>query len=103
MRMIDPEDSEVVYTFTTSSRGGVSAVAKLVGEFGRGVRMHPGQLPIVEIGSGSYQHKDRSLGRIKFPTFKIVGWTADPTAALTGPGSEAPFEDAAPAKTTKKR
>ncbi len=38
------------------------------------MRQHPDEWPIVELGVGSYAHSNKAYGRIKFPTFEIVGW-----------------------------
>jgi hypothetical protein len=66
-------DSEL-YTFSTASVGGRGAFKKLCDAYSAGKRMHPGQFPIVALNVGSYDHPDKSRGRIKFPEFKIVDW-----------------------------
>lgn len=63
-----------VYTFATASKGGLGCVGELSKEYGKAIRQKPDQYPIVELDVGSYQHRDRSLGRIKFPIFKVVDW-----------------------------
>jgi hypothetical protein len=73
--MID-EDAHQLYTFVTSTKGGISAIGQLSKEYGREMRMRPSELPVVELGVDSYVHPNRSLGRIKVPTFYIIGWTA---------------------------
>jgi hypothetical protein len=76
IQLVDPENKDAVYTFTTSSKGGLSAIAKLCREYGR-AREKEGreeQLPLVVLSTGSYAHRDRSLGRIKFPVLTIIGW-----------------------------
>ena len=45
-------------------------------------RQKPNEYPIIEIGVGSYKHPNPEFGRIKFPTFEIVGWA--PKAAFSG-------------------
>jgi hypothetical protein len=71
--MREVETSEV-YTFATSSKGGLGAIGELSKVYGKNLRQRPDDYPIVELDVGSYQHRDRSLGRIKFPIFKVVGW-----------------------------
>ena len=34
----------------------------------------PDEYPIVELKSGSYSHRDPSIGRVKVPEFEVVGW-----------------------------
>jgi hypothetical protein len=82
--MADPESREV-FTFTTSSRGGLGAIGELCKVFGKQMRQQPDKIPVVELDVGSYQHREKSYGRIKYPIFKIAGW-ADraPFAELLG-------------------
>lgn len=63
-----------LYTFTTSSRGGLNAIGELCREFGRQMRQKPDEFPVIEIGTDSYMHPNKSLGRIKVPTLKVTGW-----------------------------
>jgi hypothetical protein len=76
LQFVDPNNRDTVYTFTTSSKGGLSAVAKLCREYGRATEKEgrEEQLPLVVLSTGSYAHRDRSLGRIKFPVLTIIGW-----------------------------
>lgn len=74
LQLCDPTDATKIYTFTTASKGGLGAVGKLCKEYGRESEKRADQWPMVTLGSGSYAHKDRSLGRIKFPEMLIVGW-----------------------------
>ena len=69
-----PGETENLYTFTTSSRGGIGAFAKVSAAFGQQMRQRPDENPIVEIGTDSYNHSVKEYGRIKVPTFEIVGW-----------------------------
>jgi hypothetical protein len=74
------DDDGELYTFTTSSRGGLNAVGDLCLKYGKAARQKPGQYPVVKIGTGSYLHSNKAFGRIKYPTFTIVGWV--PKAAF---------------------
>jgi hypothetical protein len=53
------------FKFTTSSRGGIGALAKLAGQFARVRAQHPSEWPIIALEVGSYQHE--TYGKIKFP------------------------------------
>ena len=96
------------YVFVTSSKGGLGAIGELIKTFGKEMRLHPNEDPIIEIDSGSYDHPDRQIGRVKFPTFKIVGWTPmigdDGESIDPPPPSPAPTSSASAAnqKATKK-
>ena len=69
------DNEEELYTFTTSSKGGLGSVGRLCRAVGEAQqRGKTGVFPVVEIGSDSYPHPNKSYGLIKYPTFKIVGW-----------------------------
>jgi len=82
--MIDPADGDNVYTFTTSSKGGLGAIGELCRTYGKNLRQQPERIPVIALDAGSYQHRDKSRGRIKFPVFRIIDWApeSDFTAAL---------------------
>ena len=69
----DVTDGEL-YTFTTSSAGGRGAISKLCKDYGTKRKMYPGKFPIITLGVDEYKHKDRTIGWVKTPLFKIVGW-----------------------------
>jgi hypothetical protein len=82
----DPGDDDAAFTFTTSSKGGRRAMKILAKTFGKeGLRMRPGQLPIVELSYTTYDH--RVHGRMKNPEFKVVDWVTPD--ADNGDGSNA--------------
>jgi hypothetical protein len=63
-----------LFTFTTSSRGGLSAIGSLCRLYSRHRRKHPDVHPVIALEVGSYQHANKEFGRIKFPKFKLIGW-----------------------------
>jgi hypothetical protein len=63
-----------LYTFTTSSGGGLDAIAQLCKLYVPLWIQRPNEWPIIEIGGSSYLHSNKSIGRVKTPTFKIVGF-----------------------------
>jgi len=65
-----------VYTFVTGSKGGEGALKELAKVFGKRVRQHPDEVPIVTLQMSSYRHSNKQLGKIWVPVFQIVGWTA---------------------------
>ena len=82
-----------LYTFTTSSRGGLNALGDLCKVYGTAMAQHTDEYPIVALGVNAYDHPNRAFGRIKVPTFKMVGWApkavfadgAEPVAELVAP------------------
>jgi hypothetical protein len=83
-------NGETIYTFATSSDGGRRrAIAPLCREYGNRMRQHPDELPVVGLEQDSYQHPNRSIGRVKYPLLPIKQWVkAEPYLAavmtLTG-------------------
>ena len=75
------DENGEIYKFPTSSRGGLNAIGELCKAYGKHIRQHPNQDPIVELEVGSYPHRDKAIGRVKFPIFKIVGYTNKPTTS----------------------
>jgi hypothetical protein len=94
-----------LYTFTTGSKGGRDAVGDLCKAFGGVMAQHPDEYPVVAIGVRSYEHPNRSYGRIKTPEFKIVGWLGKDTFAAdlgeVEPGDEPMKPEPAPAPAPK--
>jgi hypothetical protein len=84
------ENCETVFTFTSTSEGARrNAIAPLCREYGHRIRQHSDEIPIVQLEQGSYQHPDRSRGRIKYPRFPVARWVkVDPylaaVTAITG-------------------
>lgn len=74
--------SDDLFTFTTSSAGGKNAIAELCKQFGRQMRQHPDEHPVIEIGKDSYKHKVKEYGKIFTPKFTLVGWV-DKTGFVT--------------------
>lgn len=73
--MVMREDTGNVFLFVTSSRGGLSALGELCKAYGRRMRTHPDEYPVIRLDFGSYMHPNKNFGRIKFPKFEIVAWT----------------------------
>jgi hypothetical protein len=77
-----------LFTFTTSSRGGISAIAGLARRYANHRKRHPDVFPLIALGVDSYQHPNREFGRIKFPVFAPAGYAPkkDFLAALAAAG-----------------
>jgi hypothetical protein len=62
-----------LYTFATSSKGGLGALGALCRDYGKEIRgIHADDYPIVALGTDSYMH--RVYGRTKIPTLTVIGW-----------------------------
>lgn len=68
----NPETQEL-FTFSTSSRTGRRAVGNLLRHYTRMVKTHPDQLPVIRLGKGGFEHKDKRVGFVDTPVFVVVG------------------------------
>ena len=41
---------------------------------GSHIRQHPDELPVVKLQQDSYEHTDRSIGRVKYPELPVMRW-----------------------------
>jgi hypothetical protein len=71
--VIELETSNL-FTFSTTSRGGLDAVGQLALKYGERLRQHPGEMPVVELDRNKYQHSDRKVGEVRIPILRIVDW-----------------------------
>jgi hypothetical protein len=75
------EGEEGLYTFTTSSKGGLDACKELCSVYGKWLRFHPDEFPVVKIGWDSYMHSVAQYGKIKTPEF-VTGFITPEQARL---------------------
>lgn len=75
VEMIDGAGEKYIYS--TSSFGGRKCLNELCVSFGKERRLRPAQVPIVELGADTYDHK--SYGRTWEPKLGIVGWAMEDT------------------------
>jgi hypothetical protein len=68
-------DDGELFTFATSTKGGLGAIGELCKTYGAEMHQHPDEWPVIELDVDSYAHSDKTLGRIKIPVLTIVGWT----------------------------
>ena len=97
---MDRVDDSKAFTFVTSSKGGLGCIGELCKEYGKHVRQHPDEDPVIEIDVGSYLHRDRSRGRVKYPIFKVVGWIKE-NGSNGAPAEAKPPEPPKPAAAAK--
>lgn len=75
-----------MYTFATSSRGGISAIGEICKAYGKEMRKQPDMYPVIELAVDSYNHPNKAYGRIKTPVLKVVGWEPkEPVASADAP------------------
>jgi len=91
------KNEDQLYTFTTSSKGGMGQIADLCKRVGLAQqRGKTGVHPVVSIGQDSYPHPNKAYGLIKYPTFEIVGWVEKGLFLNPDAEPELPVEKAPP-------
>lgn len=70
------DESGQLYTFVTASKGGLTAVGAISSVYGKRRKMKSDEIPIVELHSRSYNHKQ--FGETFAPDIKITGWAKIP-------------------------
>jgi hypothetical protein len=73
--LVEPQTEEL-FTFSSSSKGGLGAVGELAKTCGKHMRTNPGEEPLIALGVGSYQHNNRAYGEIRYPVLKVTGWVS---------------------------
>ena len=63
-----------LYTFSNGSDGTKSALKALGESYAVVYRHRPDDFPIVTLGKSGYNHKNKQIGWVNTPFFKIVGW-----------------------------
>jgi hypothetical protein len=71
--LIELETNEL-FTFSTSSRGGLNAIGQLSLRYGEHMRQKPDETPVLELGSGSYKHLNKKFGEIRIPILRITDY-----------------------------
>src|SRR5262249_45189335 len=74
---VNYKSPELAYTFTTTSAGGLKALRILCSKYGRRMRSHPGEVPVIRLDVSSYDAAVKGGGRIKKPVFPIVEWVKE--------------------------
>jgi hypothetical protein len=102
------DEAGEIYTYVTSSKTGIGAVAEISSTYGKRIRMKPNEIPVIELHCRPWKHRD--YGDMVAPSLKITGWAevpdtfSDVSTAIDANATESiTIEDqvppAAPAKT----
>lgn len=85
-----------LFTFITSSATGRRAIGSLLRHFERMRRTHPGELPVIKLKVGGYDHKDSRIGWVPTPAFVPVGRAPYDSVAVPDTSPSADLEDEIP-------
>jgi hypothetical protein len=70
-------ESGELFTFTTASRGGISAIGELCRRYSQHRKRHPDVLPIIALDVDSYQHKVKEYGPDQISALLACGLGAE--------------------------
>jgi hypothetical protein len=70
-------DTSSLYTFISSSYGGIGALGKFAENAGKQIRMHPNCYPVATLKADSYYHS-KLKADVDIPIFELVAWDRDP-------------------------
>lgn len=63
--------------YSTTSVGGVNAIAALAEDYAKQYQKAPSKMiAVANLSSDSYKHKNKTYGRIYVPIIKVVGWAS---------------------------
>jgi hypothetical protein len=66
-------ETKELYTFATTSQTGRRAVGNLLKHYDRMQRTNAGEVPVVRLKSGGFNHRDDRIGWVPVPVFAVVG------------------------------
>src|SRR5262245_21714566 len=87
-------DTAELFTFVTSSATGRRAVGNLLHHYNRMERTNPGELPVVKLNIGGFNHKDDRIGWVPTPVFAVVGRAPRDSAAKPDTSPSGDMNDA---------
>jgi hypothetical protein len=73
-----------LYTFASTSVTGRRAVGNLLKHYDRMQRTNAGEVPVVRLKSGGFNHRDDRIGWVPVPVFAVVGRALRNSAKQTG-------------------
>jgi hypothetical protein len=85
-----------LFTFVTTSLTGRRAAGNLLRHYDRMQRLNPGELPVVRLKPGGFNHRDPRVGWVAVPQFQIVGRAPRDSAAKPDTSVAADLNDEIP-------
>jgi hypothetical protein len=96
MIVLQNTETQELFTFSTSSKTGRRAVGNLLRHFTRMAKTHPDQLPVIRLGTGGFEHKDKRVGFVEVPVFVVCGRAPRDSAAKPDTSVAAFIDDKIP-------
>jgi hypothetical protein len=88
--------SKELFTFATTSQTGRKAVGNLLRHYQRMLRTNPGEVPVIKLKPGGFNHRDPRVGWVHCPVFAVVGKTQRDSAAKPDTSVAGDMNDALP-------
>ncbi len=89
-------ETKELYTFATTSLTGRRAVGNLLKHYDRMQRTNPGEVPVVRLKAGGFNHRDDRIGWVPTPVFAVVGRAPRDSAAKPDTSAAADMNDELP-------
>jgi hypothetical protein len=89
-------ETKEFYTFATTSQTGRRAVGNLLKHYKRMQYTNAGEVPVVRLKSGGFNHRDDRIGWVPVPVFAVVGRAPRDSAAKPDTSIEADMNDEIP-------
>lgn len=93
MIVLQNTETQELFTFSTSSKTGRRAVGNLLRHYTRMRKTRPDELPVVRLGTGGFEHKDKRVGFVDVPVFVVVGRAPRDSAARPDTSLAADLDD----------
>jgi hypothetical protein len=90
-------ETRELFTFSTTSITGRRAIGNLLRHYNRMQRTNPGEIPVIKLKAGGYNHRDERIGWVSTPVFAVVGRVPRDSAATPDTSVEADLNDEIPA------
>ena len=87
---------ERIYTFATTSLTGRRAVGNLLKHYDRMQKTNAGEVPVVRLKAGGFNHRDDRIGWVPVPVFAVVGRAPRDSAAKPDTSAAADMNDELP-------
>jgi hypothetical protein len=85
--VLQDEETAELFQFSARSKTARRAVGVLLRHYDRMARLYPGELPVVNLKVGGYQHSEKRVGWVKTPVLAVIG-RASADAAAKPPGAD---------------
>jgi hypothetical protein len=70
------DENGELFTFAISGISALKEAGNLCRAYAHHRKTRPYDYPKIQIDVGSYQHSDRSIGKVKYPEINVIGWTS---------------------------